>query len=925
MKKVMAIVCVALAVLAATCSAALTFQANFRMTNKAQFPNGYVTGIVYYHYDGSNLQNCRIRFETYYRNAEGVMATHTDLYHYGNAALYTFCDGCDASVLGATPDAWYKLDTDTCDDEGQYKRCYRGSTGSTSNLIEFLVKGTPGQAGFDLKYVKFLDGREYELSDLHTISASNTKFQLSADDNCPTPQCRSYVDVVFVLDASSSVSSTSWGKQVQFLKKATQKFTISGNDANVGIVQFAAPYHTCCRPNDNGCHKEMQNNGGFLKKNGNYYGKWQTYVCDDADLNIRTNSKPKRYLDDCVFDLRCNNETDSTAVVTLGLSDSSAAVESAVNGLSTSRISGHTCQRYGLVKAYDMLFNNNARCPPGADKSGCPVPIVIAITDGWDLCHASTEEWAMKIRNADSRGLLLEVGVGLYDNFDRNYLKSLSSEIAGSSGNFNVDSYDEMDSILEKLMEPACSMGYLNGTSSCGSSCKGYCACSECFCPQCSEDAPNCNEYVCSDVAASLGCREQETVCHSGQVEDKLCFNEFCSPEDGECKIEPVDCAGPYEEAHSRTLKQCESIPCSNGCASEPVLDHEFCNNLVGTNCSFGRCSPLESTDESGCVTIPKSCNVADFPGCHDAQCDNSVGCYGITCDTACYWNRDGLMVPKCPKKDCIDVTCNEDATSEDERCIETPHVCEQPNNKCQKSVCYVENGENLCKIVEDKTILNCSGKNKKDGCRTWRCDADADNEDGSKGACVFELEDHKQDNCIDYECGDDDLWHAIPRCTSDKKCKISRCNDADGSCFEVDVDCRGKVRLPNKCFEAACKEPDGCYKKQYRGAYFDVCGRCISANEGDSAISYSDEESTEDCVVTSEEDLPTEGLAAAAVALIVVGVIILGAAIALSSVVGTKALIDRARGASDQAVVSNPLFEDSQTEMTNPAFMGEA
>jgi len=521
--------------------------------------------------------------------------------------------------------------------------------------------------------------------------------------------------------------------------------------------------------------------------------------------------------------------------------------------------------------------------------------------------------------------LLIEVGVGLRDNFDRNYLKSLSSTIAGTSGYFNVNNYNEIKTILDKLMEPACSMGHLNGTSSCGTTCKGYCACSECFCPQCSEDAPNCNEYICSDVAASLGCRAQDVVCHSGTVDDPQCFNEFCDANDGECKIEAVDCAAQYEQAHGRALKQCESIPCSNGCAAEPVLDHAFCNALIGTNCSIGKCMPTDpDADENGCKPIEKTCNKDDFPGCADAICTNSVGgCHGVNCHTPCYWFRDGTYVPKCPKKACIDVTCDENAVDEDHRCIEVDHTCVQPNNKCQKSVCYVnENGENDCQIVEDKSILNCSAKNKKDGCRSWRCDPTADE---GQGACVATNFTHKEDNCIDYECGEDDMWHAIPRCTSDKKCKISRCNDADGSCFEVDVDCRGKVKLPNKCFEAACKEPDGCYKKQYRGAYFDVCGRCVSTNDGDSEISYSEDASGEDCVVTSEEDVPTEGLAAAAVALIVVGVIILGAAIALSSVVGTKALIDRARGAADQAVVSNPLFEDSQTEMTNPAFLGDA
>jgi len=378
MKKVMAIACVALAVLVATCSAAFTFKADFKMYNRAQFPNGYVTGVVYYHYDQNTLLNSRVRFDTFYRNADGVMATHSDLYHYANGALYSFCAGCDASILGATPDAWYKVNGDQCVDEGQYKRCNRASQGSASNLIEFVVKGTPGQNGFELKYLKFLDGREYELSNLQTINVNSysEKFQLQDSDHCPTPQCRSFVDVVFVLDASTSVSSTSWNSQIDFLKLATKKFTISENDANVAIIQFSSPYESCCKPTDNECIKYRNSHNGKVKDPS----KWQSVVCDDPSLNMHLNSNPKRYLDDCAFDDRCLNQTDATAVVSLALAKSSTTVENAINKLSSTRMYGHTCQRYALVKAYDMLFVNNPRCPPGTNKAECPTPIVIAIT-----------------------------------------------------------------------------------------------------------------------------------------------------------------------------------------------------------------------------------------------------------------------------------------------------------------------------------------------------------------------------------------------------------------------------------------------------------------------------------------------------------------------------------------------------------------
>jgi len=65
-----------------------------------------------------------------------------------------------------------------------------------------------------------------------------------------------------------------------------------------------------------------------------------------------------------------------------------------------------------------------------------------------------------------------------------------------------------------------------------------------------------------------------------------------------------------------------------------------------------------------------------------------------------------------------------------------------------------------------------------------------------------------------------------------------------------------------------------------------------------------------------------TEGLAAAAIALIIIAAIVAGAGIAASSIIGTKTLINRARGAANQSAHSNPLFEESETEMVNPTFV---
>jgi len=41
--------------------------------------------------------------------------------------------------------------------------------------------------------------------------------------------------------------------------------------------------------------------------------------------------------------------------------------------------------------------------------------------------------------------------------------------------------------------------------------------------------------------------------------------------------------------------------------------------------------------------------------------------------------------------------------------------------------------------------------------------------------------------------------------------------------------------------------------------------------------------------------------------------------------VLGTKTLIERAKGADNQSAHSNPLFEENETELSNPTYAGDA
>jgi len=138
-------------------------------------------------------------------------------------------------------------------------------------------------------------------------------------------------------------------------------------------------------------------------------------------------------------------------------------------------------------------------------------------------------------------------------------------------------------------------------------------------------------------------------------------------------------------------------------------------------------------------------------------------------------------------------------------------------------------------------------------------------------------------------------------------------------------------------CFEPRCKEvPDEkkykCVRKLIRNAYIDVCGRCIQESTATSSETSSSTSSfvikggdvdTTGCTGAPAKPILTEGLAAASIALIIIAAVVVGAAITASSVMGTKTLLNRAKGAENQSAHSNPLFEGNETELSNPMYTG--
>jgi len=661
---------------------------------------------------------------------------------------------------------WWKIDSDSCSENGGYLNCVRNSSDS-HGVAEMVVKsGDPSSNGFSIKSVKLNDGNELEFSSYSSFASNNGKFDIPMNPECPTAvSCRSYMDVVFVLDTSTSVSSDEWTYTKNFVSNVVRSITIGPKDAYVGVIEFNGP--TSC------------GSAGFCPSKDAEYIDIHEYGCvDSLDSTSCNGTQCKRYLEDYPFDANCPRDTTHRANVLMELTQYDV-----VNKIMTmKKTEGNTCQRYGLNKTYDMLFTSNTRCSNGV----CPIPVVIVVTDGWDQCHASTLAAAERLRARveEAGGFLIEIGVGLNNNYDREYLANLSSKLQGYSAAFSVDSYSRLESLIGNVLTPMCELNQLGGT--CGPTCKGFCACSKCVCPMCGGNSTSiCKISQCDMENADLGCTVGDVKCIDPVVEATKCYDMWCDAEETDpnkkCKAKLKDCKAEIEAQLHRSLSECEyAEECVNGtgCSiNNIVLNHTYCQNKAA-KCQIGTCSGAR-----GCTFTTDDCK--DSPLYE--ICTRGILCNNVTgqCEATqprfcnvdeCYQIVGGTVVPVCASDDpCIVSTCDK-TKPEGQRCTNTSK-CGVSSNACKKMTC--DNGQCGEQIYD---TLDCSSLNTY--CTTYTCDPDYN--DG-KGGCKPELVHHEETECMKYECDEVEGWKPVPRCTTNETGKIAKCLSG-GVCYIVDI-----------------------------------------------------------------------------------------------------------------------------------------
>jgi len=369
---------------------------------------------------------------------------------------------------------------------------------------------------------------------------------------------------------------------------------------------------------------------------------------------------------------------------------------------------------------------------------------------------------------------------------------------------------------------------------------------------------------------------------------------------------------------------QCYTPVCKDdGCTYEEVPKPASSDN----KCKTLSCKPKGDGSwswEPVDVTCPPTGS-----SCLEVHCEPSSGC--VTTDIC---RKDST--------DCTEVKCD----AKQNRCVSV----DKPRRQtfCQEEECQPDEKGVPRLVMVDKKISSVS-----DECRILE-----ESVEGNKCASVvcreaehdcvtvvlddeYYRKQHENDHsvvldpCVLYNCNPDTGAFPVetPKCKDFDGCTVDNCN-VFGKCnFNTRVNCYEEIDMTAyTCFIAVCNnmtedgvEKHQCRRKLQDNAYIDICGNCIAADPegGSTSGSGGGDTAVLDCADAPAKPLLQEGLAAASIALIILAAVVIGAGIAASGIAGTKTLMNRAKGANNQSAHSNPLFEDNDAEMSNPAYVG--
>ena len=486
-----------------------------------------------------------------------------------------------------------------------------------------------------------------------------------------------------------------------------------------------------------------------------------------------------------------------------------------------------------------------------------------------------------------------------------------------------------------------------------------------CRLPVCNEDTGECSTVpmVCTP---KNGCYEAH--CYNGTCIDEVnvtksiecsslatgtCEEGYCDLETGICKTQKIEDTDSCENCgQNKTLgcdervDECATYKCAAGDADGSEYPTKcvekdnrcFSNNpCVTKTCVAGKCitstpcrAPKDACETVKCVADPSatlgyrcessttvpvkedpcwrySCNATSGTPikeskCKQSKCTEFVGCAIEGEEAKCSYNQNH----NCTSNMCNIITCNDETGQ-----------CETVENKteCNKYACkaYVCHNATGC----DYSNITCDDNNP---CTIDLC-LSLDEYSSSEFDDNYTSENITEEFYIDSP---DSLPHVcvhIYKCPiTTKFCERSSCN-VFGNCSLTEYACED-LKPNDTCHTYKCNEEDRkCDYVLLPEALLDVCGSCLKSFK-DEAKGLSDAKF--DCIGNMKMPEFAAAIGGAAVAGIVIAAIVVAAILGVSSALGTKELIKRAKKNADVGTNSNPLYEGNDNEASNPAFTGE-
>lgn len=494
-----------------------------------------------------------------------------------------------------------------------------------------------------------------------------------------------------------------------------------------------------------------------------------------------------------------------------------------------------------------------------------------------------------------------------------------------------------------------------------------------CINATCDEETGACTKkpFECPPAPGDL-CKE--ATCYKGQcyysdnialriecanMANSSCEEGYCVPETGKCDVKPS------------TEEFCDA------CDSDPIN----CTNN-GTKCQSFRCAVKEGSNETYCEMIADSCPPSADP-CITATCvedENGNGyckrepvpcvpegkcnvsvckidstdptksycdpepkcksdaCYTRTCDEetgAC------IATPKCEDSLCLRLVSCEIGPDDQPQCTYDPVVCK--GDACTYSVCDNKTGtcmesDNSTKCVEDDPcfVYKC---NRVTGCFKEPINCD-DDDPCTEDKCI-PYPPSNSSNSSSSSGSDDDFEDYIslsssssydlnyvcvhrPKCRTKKFCERALCS-VNSTCTYVDYNCEDDPRRDtlDTCHTIVCSEGSrSCNVTLLASSFLDVCGSCVKTYGTNATDNVTHAKTM--CIGGMAMPEFAAAIGGAAVAAIVIAAIIVAAVVGVSSTIGAKELIKRAKKSTEAVTNTNPLYEGNENEGTNPLYEGD-